>query len=70
MASTFGRYLVRTALRVFEATSCFSRDTLSCLLLRNAMALQLSKLSICWAATGGMTVVNRRNINIFFICLV
>ena len=53
--SILGRYFVLTAFLVFLATSCFSLDMLSCLLLRIAMALQLSRLSSCCAEADDAT---------------
>ena len=65
--STCGRYFVRAALRVSRATSCFSLAMFSCLLLRNAIARQLSSDNTRCAPTGRATDISESKIVTFFI---
>ena len=65
--STCGKYLVLAALRVSRATSCFSLDMPSCLLLRKAMARQLSSDNTRCAPMGRATDISESKIVTFFI---
>ena len=65
--STFGRYLVFRALRVFWATSCCSFDMLSCLLLCNAILRQLSMVRTRCAFIVSSHAINIKSMLVRFI---